>query len=129
VVIRLKDDAWPDLKAWRQSFHKMLGGLFTIDGVEATIEGRLVEVKGELALRVGGDVVLRLGHLRRKVQQDPVRGRPQLATRAEKEALLRLAARWAKYRGTPPKVRIVGPLHQSGPGQVPVLTVREFIWD
>jgi hypothetical protein len=131
AVVRLKDGRrLPDLKTWERELRASVGQQFTIVGVEATIDGRLVEVKGGLSLRLeGSDEVLRLGKLRRKVQWDPTRKRPQPATRAEREAHQRLLARWAKHAGPPPRVRIIGPLRESAPGELPVLTVREFVWD
>jgi hypothetical protein len=131
AVVRLKDGRrLPDLKAWERELRASVGEQFTIVGVEATIDGRLVEVKGELALRLeGSGVVLRLGKLRRKVQWDPSRKCPQPATRAEREAHQRLLARWAKHTGPAPQVRIIGPLRESAPGGLLRLTVREFVWD
>ena len=130
-VIHLKDGRrLPDLKAWECELRASVGEQFTIVGVEATIDGHLVEVKGELALRLeGSDEVLCLGVLRRKAQWDPARKRPQPATRAEREAHQRLLARWARHAGPVPRVRITGPLRQSAPGELPILTVREFVWD
>jgi hypothetical protein len=130
-VVHLEDGRrLPDLKAWDREFRAAVGALLSIEGVEATVEGRLVLVKGELALRLGASgVVLRLGNLRKKVQWDPTRNRPQPATCAEREAHLRLAARLARHRGPPPRVRVVGPLLQAGMGRLPILTVREFVWN
>src|SRR5262249_58342190 len=98
-IVHMRDGRLPDLKAWQRDFPRFVGELFTLVGVEATIDGVLVEVKGEPALKVSGsDVVLRLQPLRQKVHWDPDRGRPQPATAAEKAAHLDLVARWAKHR-------------------------------
>jgi len=78
----------------------------------------------------GSDVVLRLQPLKQKVQWDPQKRIPQAPTREEKEAYQRLAGRWAKHAGPPPRVRIVGPLvHGSDQGGSPAMTIREFVWD
>ena len=130
-LVHLKDSGrLPDLKGWRREFREMAGGLFTIVGVEAAIDGRLVEVKGELTLQVDkSKIVLRLRPLQEKVHLDPAKRRPRPAAAGEKEAHQRLLARWAKHAGPAPRVRIVGPLRESAPGELPVLTVREFVWD
>lgn len=130
-VVHLKDSGQlPNLKEWRREFRETIGELFTIVGVEATIDGVLVEVKGELSLKMtGGDVVLRLEPLKEKVQWDPKQGCRQPPTATEKEAHGRLLARWAKHAGPPPRVRIVGPLREAAPGELPILTIREFVWD
>jgi hypothetical protein len=131
-LVQLKDGRrLPDLDQWRRELREMSGELFTIHGVEATIEGVLVEVRGELTLKVSGsDVVLRLQELQQKVQLDPATREPQPPTASEKEACQRLAARLAKHSGPPPRVRIVGPLvHGSEQGHSPTMTVREFVWE
>jgi hypothetical protein len=121
----------PDLKAWRREFSDVVGDGFTIHGVEATINGVLVSIKGEPALKMAGsDVVLRLQPLKQKVQWDPEKCCPQAPTGEEKEAYQRLAARWAKHAGPPPRVRVVGLLvYGSEPGYSPTMTVREFVWE
>ncbi|MFO0968643.1 MAG: hypothetical protein U0793_24055 [Gemmataceae bacterium] len=122
----MKDGRLPDLKAWNRDFPRFVGELFTLVGVEGTIDGVLVEVKGEPALKVSGsDVVLRLQPLKQKVHWDPERGRPQPATAAEKTAHHDLVVRWAKHSGPPPSVRIIGPLLED-PDGVPALAVRKF---
>jgi hypothetical protein len=128
-TVRLKDGRrLPDLAAWRTKFREGAGELFTIVGVEATIDGVLVEVAGEPALKMtGSDVVLRLQPLKQKVQMDPKEKRPQQPTRDEKEAHRRLVEHWARNQGPPPNVRIVGPLVE-GEGTPAVLAVREFVW-
>jgi hypothetical protein len=128
-IVHMKDGRLPDLKAWHRDFPTLVGDLFTLVGVEATIDGVLVEVKGEPALKVSGsDVVLRLQPLKQKIQMDPEARCPQPATASEKEAHQRLLARWAKFSGAPPRVRIVGPLLENAQGGLPILTVREFEW-
>jgi hypothetical protein len=124
----MKDGRLPDLKAWRRDFPTFVGELFTLVGVEATIDGVLVEVKGEPALKISGsDAVLRLQPLKQKVQVDPEKKQPQPATAAEKEAHRRLLEHWARHKGPPPNVRIVGPLVEGG--DIPsMLAVREFVW-
>src|SRR5258708_6832283 len=98
----MKDGRLPDLKAWKRDFPTYVGELFTFVGVEATIDGVLVNVEGEPALKISGsDVVLRLKPLEQKVQWDPERGRPQPATVDEKGAHKHLVARWTKHRGPP----------------------------
>src|SRR5262245_9362786 len=107
----MEDGGLPDLKAWQRDFNETAGELFTLHGVEATIDGVLVQVNGEPALKMAGsDLVIRLQPLKQKVQWDPQKRIPQPPTREEKEAYQRLAARCAKHTGPPPKVRIVGPL-------------------
>jgi hypothetical protein len=129
AVIHLKDVALPDLKTWRQEFRAVVGESFALVGVEAAIDGQLVEVNGAPALKVSGsNVVLRLEPLKQKVQWDPERKCPQEPTREEKEAHRRLADRWAGSGRPPAKVRIVGPLREPTPGGLPILTVREFTW-
>jgi hypothetical protein len=129
-IVHMKAGRLPDLKAWQRDFPTFVGELFTLVGVEATIDGVLVEVKGEPALKVSGsDEVLRLRPLKQKVQWDPEQKRPQEPTSAEKEAHRRLADRWAKHAGPSPRVRIVGPLLAGEGGGATVLTVREFAWD
>jgi len=126
-IVHMKDGRLPDLKAWKRDFPTYVGELFTFVGVEATIDGVLVDIKGEPALKISGsDVVVRLQPLKQKVQWDPKRGRSQPATVAEKEAHQHLVARWAMYRGQPPSVRIIGPLLETREGGPPILTVREF---
>jgi hypothetical protein len=93
------------------------------------LDGHLIALKGELALRVNKDVVVRLQPLKVKVQWDRAKNGPQAMTRREKEAHQRLCARLAKHAGPPPKVRVTGPLLESAQGASPVLTVREYVWD
>jgi hypothetical protein len=129
-VMRLKGDRLPDLKQWRREFRATVGELFVIEGVEATIDGRLVLVGGEPALRMrASKTLVRLGPLRQKVQIDPKRRQPQSPTAAEKGAYKRLAARLAGHEGPAPRVRVVGPLRQDSKGGATVLAVREYVWD
>jgi hypothetical protein len=129
-VVHLKEDKLPNLKKWRGEFRSIVGDLFTLHGVEAVLDGRLIEVKGEPMLKLEkSKAMLRLQPLKEKVQWDPKQGCRQPPTASEKEAHGRLLARWAKHAGPPPRVRIVGPLRESAPGESPVVTVREFAWD
>jgi hypothetical protein len=129
-VVHVEDGRLPDLKAWQRDFNATAGELFTLHGVEATIDGVLLNVKGEPALKVSGsDVVLRLQPLKQKVQWNPGKRCPQAPTREEKQAYQRLAAGWAKHAGPPPRVRIIGPLVQGSEKDAsPTLTVREYVW-
>lgn len=118
----------PDLAAWVRAFREEVGQAFVIRGVEATIEGDLIEGGGQLALRsrATGEV-LRLDPLRRKVEWDPQREREAPMTDREKKAHERLLARWAESRGQGAAVRVVGPLVQDKDGVVFALEVREFV--
>lgn len=130
-VVHLKDgSALPDLKEWLRDFHETAGDLFTLHGIEATIDGVLVDVKGEPALKISGtNVVIRLQPLPQKVQWNPAKRCPQEPTRAEKDAYQALSARLVKYAGPSPRIRIVGPLvHGSERGNLPTMSVREFDW-
>jgi hypothetical protein len=94
----------------------------TLRGVEAPIEGRIVEHNGALALRVRGtDESVRLAPLRHKVQLDVTRKRPQAATREELNAFARLGTQDRAVT-----VRVVGPLIASGGGSTCTLEVRKF---
>jgi hypothetical protein len=120
----------PDLKAWDREFGDVVGEGFAIQGVEAALDGTLVEIKGRLMLQLAGNsATLRLEPLKQKVQMDPDKRQPQPATTAEKEAYKRLAARWAEYKGPAPRVRITGPLRAPGQDAVPILTIREYTWE
>jgi hypothetical protein len=120
----------PDLKTWRQEFRAVVGELFTIQGVEANVEGRLVEIKGQLMLQRGmSKAMVRLGPLQRKVQWDPEKDQPQPATPTEKEAYQRLVIRFAQFKGPAPLIRIVGPLQEAGKEAGLILTVRDCSWE
>ena len=119
----------PDLAAWVRAFREEIGQAFIIRGVEATIEGELVEDGGRLALRLRATgAALLLVPLRRKVEWDPGREREAPATDEERKAHERLRARWAESRGRGVAVRVVGPLVQNKDGAVTGLEVREFVW-
>ena len=115
----------PDLKDWVRAFREEIGQAFVIRGVEATVEGRLFEEDGKLALRLErtGEV-LRLVPLRRNVAWDPKRDREAPLTDDERKAHERLA----ESRGRAGVVRVVGPLVQDKDGVVSALEVREFTW-
>ena len=119
----------PDLKAWVRRFREQVGQAFIIRGVEATVEGRLVEANGQLALRLArtGEV-LRLTPLRRKVQWDPDGQREAAITGDERSAYERLAARWTQSQRQDAGVRVVGPLVEGAGGDLPALEVRGFVW-
>ena len=122
--IVLKDGRLPDLKAWRDRLRESVGQAFLIRGVEVTVEGRLVEKDGRLALEVGGgQEALCLAPLRDKVQWDPEKKRPQAPTEEERQAYQKLAAAWKE---SPGRVCLVGPLAESKGGAPPVLEVRTF---
>jgi hypothetical protein len=119
----------PDLAAWRRAYRANLGNAFTIRGVEATVEGRVLVHHGQLALqlaRVGGFV--RLAPLEGKVQWDPPHKRAQVPTREEREAYQNLVAQWTESKGALGAIRIIGPLVEGKEGALPTLEVREFTW-
>jgi len=119
----------PDLRRWARAFREEVGQAFVIRGVEATVEGRLVEVGGKLALRLKstGENLL-LVPLRRKVEWDPERERVAPMTNDERTAHDRLRARWAEPSGWDAAVRVAGPLVQDKDGAISGLEVREFVW-
>jgi hypothetical protein len=120
----------PDLKTWRKEFREVVGELFTIQGVEASMEGRLVEIKGQLMLQRGMNKgMVRLGPLQHKVQWHPEKNQPQPATPSEKEAYQRLVTRFAQFKGPAPLVRIVGPLQEATKEAELILTVRDYTWE
>jgi hypothetical protein len=116
----------PDLRALALAV-RSVGNPFTLRGVEATIDGRLEQRGGQVALRVSvtGDLLL-LAPLRHKVQWDPRLKREQPATAEERAAYTRLAEQ-AVQEGR--SVRIVGPLVESSAGELPALEVRQVIWN
>ena len=128
-VVHLKEDRLPDLAKWREEFAASVGELFTLHGVEATLDGRLLTVRGELALEVSKDLVVRLQPLKVKVQWDRTKNGPQAMTESEKEAHRRLCDRFVKHAGSSPRVRVTGPLLESAQGAASVLTVREYVWE
>ena len=96
----------------------------TLRGVEATVEGLLVEDKGALSLRVGNTgQVVSLAPLRRKVQWDRAAKRAQAPTEAERTAFERLRS---LPRRTSVPLRVIGPLAQDPAGGGYTLEVREF---
>jgi len=128
--VQTKGGRLPDLKAWRRGFHETVGNAFAIRGVEATVEGRLLDHNGQPALQVSrtGELV-RLAPLERKVQWDPQHKRAQPPTREEREAYQSLVAQWTEAKGSLSAVRIVGPLVEGKEGDLPTLEIREFAWD
>jgi hypothetical protein len=127
--IYLQENRLPDLKAWKREFENEVGKAFTIEGVEATIDGHLVEASGRMALQIGKTTaIVELQPLQRKVQIDPEKKLPQAPTAGEKDAHKRLLADWKSFKGPPPRIRIIGPLGQTTQLGVPALTVREYFW-
>lgn len=115
----------PDLSALSRCVHAV-GDPFVVRGVEATIDGELVQGNGRLAFRVsGGGEVLILAPLSRKVQLNVTEKVDLRPTRKEKEAYERLASLWS---GEPRAVRVIGPLVNAKSQDLPVLEVREFFW-
>ncbi len=129
-TIRTKDGALPDPEAWSREFHAIVGGTFGFRGVEVTVEGDLIDDKGQLALKVSGSgAMLRLAPLGRKVQWDPEKKCEQAATDAEKTAYRRLADRAKEASPSrSPRVRIIGPLEGAAQCHPPIVSVRDFTW-
>jgi hypothetical protein len=114
----------PDLEAMHRAV-RAVGEPFWLRGVEATIDGDLVEVDGRLALKVAdGGPVLALAPLSHKVQWDPRLKQEAAATDTERAAYTRLA----EPAGGKSRVRIVGPLVATDSGPLPLLEVRHFVW-
>jgi hypothetical protein len=129
-TIRTKDGALPDPEAWSRGFNAVVVGTFGFRGVEVTIEGDLVDDKGQLALKVPGSAaVVRLAPLGRKIEWDQDKKCEQPATEAEKTAYQRLADRAeGMTAGRSARVRVVGPLAGAASGRPPVVSVRDFSW-
>ena len=116
----------PDLGLLARRIREV-GDPFTLRGVEATVEGRLVRDKSRFNLELTGTGErVRLGPLTHKVQWDREAKREQPATPAEKNAYKALTAKWD---GKPRLIRAVGPLVEQGKGKPFLLEVREFTWD
>ncbi len=113
----------PDLQALSRCIREV-GDPFSVRGVEATVEGWLLEDSGHLKLRLThtGEL-MRLLPLSRKVQWDRRAKGPLAPTRGEGNACRDLAAKW---KGKPFLVRVVGPLVEVGKGVLPDLEVRQF---
>jgi len=103
-----------------------LGAGATLRGVEADVEGELHRRGDSVVLRVGetGEEFV-LAPLTRKIQWHPRRKRLRRPSADERGAYRRLISRW---KGEPRRVRIVGPLVESGAGQPMALEVRKFEW-
>jgi hypothetical protein len=122
-AIIMENGQLPDLKAWRDGFREVVGEAFTIRGVEVVVDGRLIQVDGQIALEVSGSgQVLRLAPLRRTVEWDVGRGRPREPSAEERRTYQTLTASWD---GRSRRVRIVGPLGEPHEGRLPVVEVRE----
>jgi hypothetical protein len=114
----------PDLEPFYRAV-RGVGEPFWLRGIEATVDGELVEGEGGLALRIPGGPVLPLAPLTHKVQWDPRLKRELPATGLEQAAYARLDTQRAGRSG---RVRIVGPLVATESGQLPLLEVRQFVW-
>jgi hypothetical protein len=106
---------------------RAVGDPFWLRGVEATVEGVLVDVEGRPALKLpgSGGEILPLAPLEHKVQWDVRQNRVEAMTDMERGAFERLGAERPQH-GT--RVRIVGPLMPGDGGRPPRLEVRQFDW-
>ena len=124
--IQMQDGRLPDIAGLERHLRNGRVGA-SLRGVEAIVEGSLAEEKGEILLRVSGTgQIVRLAPLRHKVQWDVAAKREQSPTDAERNAYVRLRARW---RRQPLPVRVTGPLTQSPDARYYTLEVREFDTD
>lgn len=120
---RMKDGRLPDLEA----LSRLVQGLgigARLRGVEATVEGELVEERGDLVFRLARTgQPLRLAPLGRVVQWNFKNRRPARAARSEREAYRRLVGRVGPRAR---RVRITGPLVPQDDRTSPVLEVRRY---
>ena len=119
----VSDGTLPDLDALARGISDLRLGA-TLRGVEATVEGWMVESGGEAVLRLSctGELV-RLVPLTTKVQWDRQTKGPQAATEMERSALARLRAAGA---GRSVPVRVVGPVSRPRADERVALQVREY---
>jgi hypothetical protein len=115
----------PDLQALARAVRKV-GDPFWVRGVEATIDGELIEKDGRWTLRIpdSGELFY-LEPLARKVQWDTRNNRAQPATAAELSAYDRLIE---QRKGRSGRLRVVGPLVRETEDAPPLLQVRQFSW-
>ena len=119
----VSDGTLPDLDALARGISALRLGA-TLRGVEATVEGRMDEIDGELVLRLSGaGELVRLVPLTTKVQWDRQTKGPHAATEVERSALARLRAAGA---GQFVRVRVVGPVSRRSADEPVALQVREF---
>jgi len=123
--VQTSDGRLPDMKALARCIREV-GEPFSVRGVEATVDGLLIEEEGRLTLwATGTGEKLRLAPLRRKVQWDPRAKRDYPPTQRERNAFKNLVAQW---KGSSRLIRIIGPLAEAGEGEPLTLEVREFRW-
>ena len=102
-----------------------VGEHFSVRGVEAKIDGWLIEKEGHFFLQCPkGTGTLQLASLTHKVQWDPRLKQAYPASLDEREALKRVLAKW---NGRPFRIQIVGPLVETRQPGVLILEVRQFI--
>jgi hypothetical protein len=102
-----------------------VGEHFSVRGVEATVEGWLIQKKEHFFLQWPGSTgTLQLASLTHKVQWDPRLKRAYPASLDEREALKRLVANW---NGRPFRIQIVGPLVETRQPGMLILEVRQFV--
>jgi hypothetical protein len=120
-----REERLPNLEMLSRAI-RAVGDPFRVRGVEATVDGHLVDEGGRLALRLSSSRdLLRLAPLGHKVQWDRRLNREQATTRQERSAYARLARgrRFLRRR-----LRVVGPLVATKGGKATVLQVRQFFW-
>jgi hypothetical protein len=102
-----------------------VGENFSVRGVEAKIEGWLIEKEGHFFLQCPESTgTLQLASLTHKVQWDPRLKQAYPASLDERDALKRLLAKW---NGRPFRIQIVGPLVETRQPGVLILEVRQFV--
>ena len=102
-----------------------VGEHFSVRGVEAKVEGWLIQKKGSFFLQWPGSTgTLQLASLTHKVQWDPRLRRAYPASLDERDALKRLLAKW---NGRPFRIQIVGPLVETRQSGMLILEVRQFV--
>ncbi len=122
--IRIKGGRLPDIGAIGRHLEARRIGA-SLRGLEAAVDGDLVEEKGALLLRIGGTgEVVELAPLVRKVEWDAKAKQAQAPTAEERGAFERLRSQ-APGRGP---VRVTGPLAAGVPGGRYRLEVRQFSW-
>jgi hypothetical protein len=120
-----RDGRLLDLQALARAVREV-GDPFWVRGVEATIDGELVEKSGRWTLKVpGSGELFYLEPLAQKVQWDTRGNRAQPATEAELSAYNRLTE---QRQGRSGRLRVVGPLVRETEGAPPLLQVRQFVW-
>lgn len=123
----MKEPGLPDVEKMRKEFTDLMGGNYSLRGIEITLKGTLELKDGALHLTSETPALsLSLAKLEHKLQWNYHKQRARGPEDEERTAYQELLEKVSASGASKVKASVTGPLHTATPGAAPVLEVREY---